>query len=181
MAKFAGGFLAASGADQFGVAPEGAVDEYDIAGGGPVFPAGVAIGQRRRDKQTFPAMIENEAHDCFLGSKERAKFSADVIWKFSSERNGAREEQGWAFGIVMLAGVARHRDLQRNPFDGRSGAAEHAENGIFFGYDAPHRGRRKDAKTLEFAQVQQAHQGVNIGAGEVDLANRRGLAPAGEG
>ena len=80
----------------------------------------------------------------------------------------------------MTAGVARGGKLERDPLDRGSGTAEYAEDRIFFGHDTADGGRREDTEPLEFAQVQQAEEGVDVGAGKVDLANRCGAVAVGK-
>jgi hypothetical protein len=62
---------------------------------------------------------------------------------------------------------------KRLPLDRRIGAIEHAEHLVFSFQDALHRGCGKHKKGLKFAQVEEAHDGVNVRGREKDPSNWR--------
>src|SRR6266487_4627568 len=59
VADLASCFLATTCLKQLVVAPKGAVDEYEVAGFGPLLPFGVATGQSRRNEDAFPGVLES--------------------------------------------------------------------------------------------------------------------------
>src|SRR5260370_14793139 len=61
MADFSSCFFAAAGVDQLVVAPESAIDQNEVAGGGRFGPFGVAAGQGRRDEDAFSFLLEDKA------------------------------------------------------------------------------------------------------------------------
>ena len=61
---------------------------------------------------------------------------------------------------------------ERAPLNGRIGAIEYVEDFVFFFQDAVQRRCAEDEERLEFAQVQQAHDFVDIRGGKEDAADR---------
>src|SRR6266852_1438126 len=92
MTNFASGFFAAAGLDEFVVAPEGAVDEHEIAGSGRLDPFGVAPGKRWRKEEALSVLLENEAYAGFFGRYRALKLFAHVVRIRAAERHGDADE-----------------------------------------------------------------------------------------
>jgi hypothetical protein len=61
---------------------------------------------------------------------------------------------------------------QNLPFDGRIGAVQNAEDPVVLLKNALHAARRKHKKALKFAQMKEAHHGVDISARQEHAADR---------
>jgi len=58
------------------------------------------------------------------------------------------------------------------PFDGRLGAIEHTEDLVFLSQDALQTGGCEDEERLKLAEVQQAHDRVDVGGGKENAGDR---------
>src|SRR5260370_37417443 len=65
-------------------------------------------------------------------------------------------------------------ERERKPLHRRLRAAEDLEDGILFRQDAPDGVRRKNFESLKLAQVQQAHQRINISTLQINIEDRAG-------
>src|ERR1700676_4650796 len=90
---FASGFLATAGLDEFVIAPEGAVEQQQVARGGIFGPFRIAAGKRSRYEHAFSALLESKAEGGFVFGKGAAEFVADVIRVRAAQRNGGANER----------------------------------------------------------------------------------------
>ncbi len=172
MAHVARFLFAAAGLDEFVVAPEGAVEESDAAGGGGFGPVLIAAGDRWRDEDAFSFAFENEADVGFVGRQGAADFFADVIGIRAAERNRRDDERRLVAGIFGEMDAEAAFALEEAPLNRGIGAIEHVEDFVFFFQDALERSGAEDEERLKLAQVQQAHHFVDVGGGQEHAADR---------
>src|SRR6202166_5390005 len=101
MTNFASGLLAAAGFDQLVVAPEGAIDQNEVAGGGRFSPFRIAAGQRRGDENAFGFLLEDKADGRVVGRERALEFFADVVRIRTAEWHRDADEGGCLAGAFL--------------------------------------------------------------------------------
>src|SRR5215471_7535499 len=170
VAHFTGGFLAAAGREEFVIGPEGAVEEGDVAGGGRFEPLARDVGKRGSEKEGLGALFETERDDRFFGREGAAEVAAEEVGKAAPDRNRRAEEGGRGGRIFTEAAGKAAAGTERLPLNGRFGPVENVEDAIFGLHDLLDGRRGEEEKRLEFAEMKQAHESVDVGRGQEDAA-----------
>jgi len=171
VAHFACGFLAAAGAEEFVVGPESAVEEGDGAGGGGFEPFAGNFGERRSEEKRLAGLLEAESDDGLLGRERATEFAADVVGEAAAYRDGRTNERRRSGGVFPETAGQTSAGRKTLPVDGRIGAVEHVEDAIFGLYDFLDGRRGEEEEGLEFAKMEEAHEGVDIGGREENASD----------
>jgi len=172
MADLMGCFLAAASFQQFVVGPEGAIDEHQVTGFGPLLPLGVAAGSVGATNTRFPAYSKPKRLMLLRGQRS-SQFFADVIRILSAEGYGVGNEFGNSAGSCFFSALDERRTAGK-PLHRRLRAAQDLE--MEFSSDKIRRMAwvEKNFESLKLAQVQQAHQRINISTLQINIEDRAG-------
>ena len=167
------GFLAAAGVAKLIVGPEGAVDQDHVGGSGDFHPFGTVAGKISSHEQLFAILLEEKSQAGVVGRHSAASFVADEVRVSTAQRNGVADEGGCFAGIFGEMNAETSFGGERLPLHGRIGAIENFEDAIF-GFECPLNARGSENKEiLKFAQMQQAHRGIDVRGGQKNSTDGR--------
>src|SRR5262249_40589128 len=114
-------------------------------------------------------------YNCLPRIQLLAQFFADIVGIPISHWNGVNMKVRrfpWLGGVRLME-FTSHR--KREPLYGRGCATPHTKDGIFLIEDAADGRRRVDAKSLKLTEMQKSGDAIDVGTGEKDIVNRRGV------
>src|SRR5579862_1809078 len=173
MAHVARFLLAAAGLDEFVVAPERAVEESDAAGGGSFGPFLIAARDGGSDEDALAFAFENKTNVGFVRRERAAYFFADIVRIRAAEGERRHDERGCVTGIFGEMAAQTAFAGENPPLNRRISAIEYVEDLVFFFEDALQRRGAEEEERLEFAEVQKAHDFVNVSRWQEHAADRR--------
>jgi len=163
MAHFASRFVSASGFQDLIVGPKSSVEKCDVARRGGFKPFAGDFRQRWAEEEGLAALLEAKRDDRFERGQAAAEFGAQVVRKAATQSDRRTDEGGRRRGIFAKAASQAASRQKTLPTDGRVGAMEDIEDAVFRLNDFLNGAGGKQEEGLEFAQVKQAHEGVDIG------------------